>query len=115
MDNGLVWHYIRIFSEQEIENAIIHVYGVDEDGKSLGLNIEEANGYNIRIGDEFDDNTDFEDSNIESKSTAKQVNNAIGGVHINANVPLTIKVRFNSNIKYSLRINSDKIENNEIK
>lgn len=114
-ENDLVWHYIRIFSEQEIENAIIHVYGVDEDGKSLGLNIEEADGYNIRIGEEFDDNTDFDDSNIESKSTAKQVNNAIGGVHINANIPLTIKVRFNSNIKYSLRINSDKIENNEIK
>lgn len=114
-ENNQVWHYIRIFSEQEINNAIIHVYGVDEDGKSFGLNINEAIGYQTRIGEEFDDNTDFDDSNSESKVTSKQVNNAIDGVHINANIPQTIKVRFNSDIKYSLRINSDKIENNESK
>ena len=94
-ENNTVWHIIRIFSNTEIDNALIQLYGVDEEGKSLGLNI---------------DNTDFEDSDDGSKANTKQVKNALGGVHINANIPVTIKVRFNSDIKYSLRINSDKIE-----
>lgn len=110
-----VWHMIRIFSGSEIDNALIQVYGVDEEGKSIGLNIEEVEGYVARVGEEFIDNTDFEDNDSESKGTAKQVKNAIGGVHINANIPLTLKVRFNSEIKYSLRINSDKIESDESK
>lgn len=110
-----VWHLIRIFSDTEIDNALIQVYGVDEEGKSFGLNIEEIIGYETRVGEEFIDNTDFEDNDIESNGTAKQVMNAIGGVHINANIPLTLKLRFNSDIKYSLRINSDRIESNENK
>lgn len=114
-ENNKVWHLIRIFSDSEIDNALIQVYGVDEEGKSLGLNIEEVIGYKARIGEKFTDYSDFEDSNEESKGTDKQVNNAIGSVHINANIPLTLKVRFNSDIKYSLRINSDKIETDESK
>ena len=109
-ENNIVWHIIRVFSDTEIENALIQLYGVDEEGKSLGLNIEEAPGFEIRNGEEFVDNTDFEDSDDDSKANTKQVKNALGGVHINANIPLTIKVRFNSDIKYSLRINSDRIE-----
>lgn len=109
-ENNTVWHIIRIFSNTEIDNALIQLYGVDEEGKSLGLNIEEAPGFEIRNGEEFVDNTDFEDSDDGSKANTKQVKNALGGVHINANIPVTIKVRFNSDIKYSLRINSDKIE-----
>ena len=111
--NEKVWHIIRIFSDKEIDNALIQVYGVDEEGKSVGLNIEEVIGYEPRVGEEFVDSTDFEDAKSESKGTLKQVKNAIGGVHVNANIPLTIKVRFNSDIKYSLRINSDKIVINE--
>ena len=114
-DDNKVWHFIRIFSNTEIDNALIQVFGVDEEGKSFGLNIEEVIGYEARGGEVFTDDTDFEDSDLESKATSKQVKNAIGGVHINANVPLTIKLRFNSDIKYSLRINSDKIESDENK
>lgn len=110
-----VWHIIRIFSDTEIENALIQLFGVDEEGKSFGLNIEEAPGYEVRNGEEFVDTTDFEDTDENSKANSKQVRNAISGIHINANVPLTIKVRFNSDIKYSLRINSDSIETNENK
>ncbi|OYP61237.1 hypothetical protein [Prevotella sp. P3-122] len=109
-ENNTVWHIIRVFSDTEIDNALIQLYGVDEEGKSLGLNIEEAPGFEIRNGEEFVDKTDFVDSDDDSKANAKQVKNALGGVHINANIPLTIKVRFNSDIKYSLRINSDRIE-----
>ena len=105
-----VWHKIRIFSDQEIDNALIQVYGVDEEGKSMGLNIAEVAGYELRVGEEFIDSTDFEDTVADSKAISKQVKNAIGGVHINADVPLTISVRFNSDIKYSLRINTDQIE-----
>lgn len=109
-ENEIVWHIIRVFSDTEIDNALIQLYGVDEEGKSLGLNIEEAPGFEIRNGEEFVDNTDFDDTDDDSKAKSKQVMNALGGVHITANIPLTIKVRFNSNIKYSLRINSDRIE-----
>lgn len=114
-DNNRVWHIIRIFSASEIDNALIQIYGVDEDGASFGLNIEEVEGYEVRVGEEFTDNTDFNDSDVNSKGTSKQVKNAIGNVHINANIPLTLKVRFNSDIKYSLRINSDKIVTDESK
>lgn len=109
-EKNIVWHIIRVFSDTEIDNALIQLYGVDEEGKSLGLNIEEAPGFEIRNGEEFVDNTDFEDTDDNSKANAKQVKNALGGVHIKANIPLTIRVRFKSDIKYSLRINSDKIE-----
>lgn len=105
-----VWHVIRIFSNEEIDNALIQLYGVGEEGKPEGLKIEEAPGFEIRNGEEFVDNTDFEDTDSDSKANVKQVKNALGGVHINENIPLTIKVRFNSDIKYSLRINSDRIE-----
>ncbi len=108
-DNS-VWHIIRIFSDQEIDNALIQLFAVNEDGSTIGVNIEEVVGdYKIRTGEEFVDQTDFEDKKDDSKTKAKQVNNAISGVHIKANTPLTLKVRFNSSIKYSLRINSDKI------
>jgi hypothetical protein len=112
-DDGKIWHKIRIFSDKEIDNALVQVYGVDEEGKSMGLNIAEVLDYKLRVGEEFVDSTDFDDSDADSKAISKQVDNAIEGVHINANVPLTISVRFNSDIKYSLRINTDNIVSNE--
>ncbi len=109
-EDGTVWHIIRIFSSEEIDNALIQLYAVSEDGSTMGVNIEDVEGgYKIRPGEEFVDKTDFDDSQESSKTMAKQVNNAVSGVHINANIPVTLKVRFNSSIKYSLRINSDKI------
>lgn len=114
-NDGSVWHIIRIFSDVEIDNALIQVYGVDEDGRTTGLSIEEVIGYEARVGEVFTDKNDFYDTDTESSGTPKQVKNAIGGLHINANIPFTLKVRFNSDIKYSLRINSDKIESNESK
>lgn len=108
--DGTVWHVIRIFSDKDIEKAIIQVFAVGEDGSKTGLDIVEAPGFIVRPGESFTDNADFDDSDAESKSKRKQVNNAVFGVRINANVPQTIKVRFNSNIKYSLCIDSDKIE-----
>lgn len=109
-EDGTVWHVIRIYSSEEIDNALIQLYAVSEDGSTMGINIEDIEGgYKIRLGEEFVDKTDFEDSQESSKTMSKQVNNAVSGVHINANIPVTLKVRFNSSIKYSLRINSDKI------
>ena len=64
----------------------------------------------IRYGEEFVDTTDFEDSDANSESKTKQVRNALSSIILRANNPLTVKVRFNSYIKYSLRIDSDKIE-----
>ena len=105
-----VWHIIRILSEETIDNAIIQVYGVDNEGKSIGLNIAEvAGGYQVRDGETFVDNVDYADDDSELEAAEKQVKNAIGGVIINAKTPLILKVRFNSAIKYSLRINSEKI------
>ena len=105
-----VWHVVRIFSDKDIKNAIIHLFAVDEDGKKMGLNIEEAEGYEIRDGEEFVDTTDFDDTDANSESSTKQVKNAIFGVDIQANIPKTLKVRFNSDLKYSLSIDSDQIE-----
>lgn len=114
IENNNVWHLIRIFSDKEIENALIQVYGVDEEGRTLGLNIERIVGdYELRVGEGFEDYTDFDDTLADSNSSTKQVKNAIGKVKINANIPLTLKIKFNSSIKYSLRINSDMIETNE--
>lgn len=111
-DNNKVWHFIRIFSDTEIDRALIQVYGVNVEEKALGLNIEEIVGdYVVREGEEFVDDSDFKDSDIDSKGTNKKVKNAIDKVHIDANIPLTIKFRFNSDIKYSLRINADSIIN----
>ena len=88
---------------------------VDEDGKRTGLDIVDASGYEIRPGEEFVDSTDFDDSDENSKSTTKQVMNAFSGVNIKANIPQTIKVRFNSDLKYSLVLDTDKIEENNEK
>ena len=109
-ENGQVWHIVRIFSSKDIDNAIIQLYAVDEDGKRIGLDIVESDGYEIRSGEEFVDSTDFDDSDANSESATKQVKNAISGVDIKANIPQTIKVRFNSNLKYSLVMDSDQIE-----
>ena len=109
-EDGKVWHIVRIFSDKDIDNAIIQLYAVDEEGKKIGLNIVEADGYDVRLGEEFQDTTDFEDTDDNSESSRKQVNNAISGINIHANIPQTIKVRFNSNLKYSLRMDSDKLE-----
>jgi hypothetical protein len=109
-ENGQVWHIVRIFSSKDIDNAIIQLYAVDEDGKRIGLDIVESDGYEIRSGEEFVDSTDFDDSDANSESATKQVKNAISGVDIKANIPQTIKVRFNSDLKYSLCIDTDKIE-----
>ena len=109
-ENGQVWHVVRIFSSKDIDNAIIQLYAVDEDGNRIGLNIEDASGYKIRPGEEFVDSTDFNDSDTNSESTTKQVMNAFSGVNIKANIPKTIKVKFNSNLKYSLVMDSDQIE-----
>ena len=109
-ENGQVWHVVRIFSSKDIDNAIVQLYAVDEDGKRTGLDIVETNGYEIRSGEEFVDSTDFDDSDANSVSTTKQVKNAFSGVKIEANIPQTIKVRFNSDIKYSLCIDTDQIE-----
>ena len=108
--DGNVWHIVRIFSDKDINNAIIHLFAVDEEGKKMGLNIEEAEGYDIREGEEFVDSTDFDDADDYSESSTKQVKNAISGVDIQANIAKTLKVRFNSNLKYSLSIDSDQIE-----
>ena len=109
-EDGKVWHIVRIFSDKDIDNAIIQLYAVDEEGKKIGLNIVEADGYDVRLGEEFQDTTDFEDTDDNSEFSTKQVNNAISGINIHANIPQTIKVRFNSNLKYSLRMDSDKLE-----
>jgi hypothetical protein len=109
-EDGKVWHIVRIFSSKDIENAIIQLYAVDEDGRRTGLEIVEADGYEIRPGEEFVDSTDFNDSDDNSTSTKKQVKNAFSGVKIIANIPKTIKVRFNSALKYSLSIDTDQIE-----
>ncbi len=109
-ENEQVWHIVRIFSSKDIDNAIIQLYAVDEDGKRTGLDIVDASGYEIRSGEEFVDSTDFDDSDANSESTTKQVRNAFSGVNIKANIPQTIKVRFNSNLKYSLVIDTDQIE-----
>ena len=114
-ENGQVWHIVRIFSSEDIDNAIIQLYAVDEDGKRTGLDIVDASGYEIRPGEEFVDSTDFDDSDENSKSTTKQVMNAFSGVNIKANIPQTIKVRFNSDLKYSLVLDTDKIEENNEK
>lgn len=105
-----VWHIVRIFSSKDIDNAIIQLYAVDEDGKRTGLDIVDASGYEIRPGEEFVDSTDFDDSDENSKSTTKQVMNAFSGVNIKADIPQTIKVKFNSNLKYSLVMDTDQIE-----
>lgn len=110
--DGTVWHIVRLFSDKDIDNALIQLYAVDEDGKKTGLNIIDADGYEIRQGEEFVDSTDFNDSDTYSESAKKQVNNAFSGVNIRANIPQTVKVRFNSSLKYSLSINTDKIEEN---
>lgn len=109
-ENEQVWHIVRIFSSKDIDNAIIQLYAVDEDGKRTGLDIVDASGYEIRSGEEFVDSTDFDDSDANSESTTKQVMNAFSGVNIKANIPQTIKVRFNSKLKYSLVIDTDQIE-----
>ena len=109
-ENGKVWHVVRIFSSKDIDNAIIQLYAVDEDGKRTGLDIVEAEGYQIRSGEEFVDSIDFVDTDDNSESTTKQVMNAFSGVSIKANIPQTIKVRFNSDLKYSLCIDTDQIE-----
>ena len=114
-DNGNIWHVVRLFSDKDIDNALVQLYAVDEEGKKMGLNIEEAEGYEIRSGEEFVDSTDFNDSDADSESTTKQVNNAISGVNIHANIPQTIKVRFNSSLKYSLCIDTDLIEESDEK
>ena len=114
-DNGNIWHVVRLFSDKDIENALVQLYAVDEEGKKMGLNIVEAGGYEIRSGEEFVDSTDFNDSDADSESTTKQVNNAISGVNIHANIPQTIKVRFNSSLKYSLSIDTDQIEKSDEK
>ena len=108
--DGKVWHVVRLFSDKDINNAIIQLYAVDEEGIKIGLNIVEAEGCDIRLGEEFDDASDFEDTDENSTFTKKQVNNALSGINIHANIPQTIKVRFNSNLKYSLRMDSDKLE-----
>ena len=107
-EDNTVWHFIRIDSNEAIPNALIQVYVVKEDGKILGLDIEEAVGYKVRIGEVFVDTSvvDPEENNLSKK----QVNNVIQGVNILANIPSIIKIRFNSDIKYSLLINSDKTE-----
>ena len=112
-DNGTVWHVVRLFSDKDIDNALVQLYAIDEDGKKMGLNIVEAEGYEIRSGEEFEDSTDFNDSDTDSESTTKQVYNAISGVNIHANIPQTIKVRFNSSLKYSLCIDTDSIEESD--
>ena len=114
-ENGQVWHIVRIFSSEDIDNAIIQLYAVDEDGKRTGLDIVDASGYEIRPGEEFVDSTDFDDSDENSKSATKQVMNAFSGVKIKANIPKTIKVRFNSDLKYSLVLDTDQIEENNEK
>ena len=111
-ENNSVWHIIKVFSETEIDNALIQLYAINEDGKTIGVKIEEIDGnYKIRDGEEFVDPADFDDGEEDSTNKSKQVKNAISGVHINANIPLILKVRFNSSIRYSIRINSDKIIN----
>ena len=50
---------------------------------------------------------DSDDADDYSESSTKQVKNAISGVDIQANIAKTLKVRFNSNLKYSLCIDSD--------
>lgn len=112
-EDGIVWHVIKLFSDEQIDNAIIQVYGVDDDGNTLGLDIKESPGYKIRVGEEFNDNTDFDDNQYDSLGNRKQLNNAVSGVKINAGIPKVIKIRFNSDIKYSLRINADKIVEDE--
>ena len=111
--NGTVWHVVRLFSDKDIDNALVQLYAVDEEGKKMGLNIIDAGEYDVRPGEEFVDSTDFDDSETDSESTTKQVNNAISGVSIQANIPKTIKVRFNSSLKYSLSIDTDKIEDSD--
>lgn len=111
--NGTVWHVVRLFSDKDINNALVQLYAVDEEGKKMGLNIIDAGEYDVRPGEEFVDSTDFDDSETDSESTTKQVNNAISGVSIQANIPKTIKVRFNSSLKYSLSIDTDKIEDSD--
>lgn len=106
-DSGRLWHTIRIFSNERIDNAIIQVFGIDDEGKQIGLNIEEANGYNIRYGEVFEDSTDFNDNSDVSLGRKKQVKNAIDGVTIKPGIPTDVDIRFNSNIQYSLRIFSD--------
>lgn len=110
-----VWHIVRLFSDKDIDNAIVQLYAVDEDGRRTGLDIIDAGDYQIRTGEEFVDTTDFNDSDSNSESKTKQVNNAISGVNIRANIPQTIKVRFNSNLKYSLCIDTDIIEESDEK
>ncbi len=105
-----IWHIIRIDSNEAISNALIQVYAVKEDGTIQGLNIEQAVGYVVRNGEEFVDADNFEDTDEDSNPVKAQVNNAIQGVNIQANVPTILKIRFNSDIKYSLIINSDKLE-----
>lgn len=114
-ESGRVWHTIRLYSPTEIDNAIVQVFGIDNEGKQIGLNIEETKGYDVREGEVFEDNTDFDDNKDNSTATKKQVKNAVDGVNIKPNIPTDIILRFNSKIQYSLRIFSDKIEKNETK
>lgn len=106
---GCVWHYIRIFSDEEITDAIIELYATNEDGTILGLDIKEASEGKIQTGETFKDATDYDDQEDDSAARDRQVRNALGGIRVQARIPKTLKVRFNSNIKYSLRINSSKI------
>lgn len=43
-DKGNIWHVVRLFSDKDIDNALVQLYAVDEEGKKMGLNIVETDG-----------------------------------------------------------------------
>ena len=106
-EEGTVWHIIRVKSEQQIDNAIISVFGIDADEKQKPLNIVEAPNCTIRQGCEYQDDSD------ENTHKNEPIYNAVSGVKLQANIAKIIRIRFESNIKYSLSINSEKIIYNE--
>lgn len=113
VEDKKVWHVVKIFSPTDIENAYIQIFGVKDDERPYGLNICETTLGTICSGEDFMDSDDYDDRDDESTGKEKHVNNALKGIELKSGIPTVIKVRFNSDIKYSLRINSDKILKDE--
>ncbi|MCQ2257812.1 MAG: hypothetical protein MJZ41_07460 [Bacteroidaceae bacterium] len=120
-DSQGVVHIIKLFADKDIDNVCIQLFGVGADGDTPLMIRETSDGTIIQGYDISDksliDYDDNEDANNTVQQTADKTKpkenkcpkNSLYGISIK-NGQKTIKVRFNSDIKYSLRINADSID-----
>lgn len=120
-DSTDVVHVIRLFSDKDLDNVCIQLFGSGADG-DVPLDILEVShgiviqGYDVS-GKEITDPEKSDETDVSADSDSQKSNknkpivntnpkNAICNISIRSGQQ-TIKVKFNSSITYSLRINAD--------